>query len=154
MSTNICADIMQFLDGMIGLPLCYGVKSPDVDLYDLGFGKLMVDAPDHKRKKRLPMYVLHVVCRFKIIWRIGEKHVETFREDTNPKVLRDSIDQLIGMTIRRISLSEKNDLWLDVGDAWIVFATFENGEESWRLFMPHTNKPHLVASNYGLDFSV
>lgn len=35
----------------------------------------------------------------------------------------------------------------------MVFATFENGEESWRYFTCNKDEPHLVASDLGLEFT-
>ena len=58
---------------------------------------------------------------------------------------------LIGREIMELGLSEKNDLWLDMGDCRIVWTTVENGEESWRFLAADTNVPHLVASNSWME---
>ena len=58
-----------------------------------------------------------------------------------------NIRHLIGREIMKLGLSEKNDLWLDLGDCRIVWITIENGEESWRFLAADTNIPHLVVSH-------
>ena len=52
-----------------------------------------------------------------------------------------------GLRILRTALSEKNDLWIDLGDCYFVIVTNENDEESWRIFSPGTNGPHIVATD-------
>ena len=132
---------LDFLQTLVGLPLLYGIKSPDMDLYDFGFGE-----------KVNCTYALHVVCRFKVIHTKGDYRVDRYFEDTPCEQFHMAISSLIGMKVNRVALSDKNDLWLDFGDYKVVFATFENEEESWRFFTTNTNDPHLVASNSHLTF--
>ena len=63
------------------------------------------------------------------------------------------IRHLIGREIMELGLSEKNDLWLDLGDCRIVWTTIENGEESWRFLAADTNIPHLVVSNSWMELN-
>ena len=44
-------------------------------------------------------------------------------------------------------MSDKNDLWIDLGDYWIVIATFENNEESWCFFTFDSANLFLSVSN-------
>lgn len=125
-------DAFKFLQTLLNQPLCYGLKSPDTDLYDFGFGDTE---------------------NFKVIWKNGEHRVDRYYEDTPCKKFHSEVKHLIGMKVRQVALSNKNDLWLDLGDCWIVFVTFENREESWRFFISGIGTPHLVASDSWLYFS-
>ena len=60
---------------------------------------------------------------------------------------------MIGLSVERIALSDKNDLWLDLNKYWIVFITREDQEESWRFFEPRSKLPHLVASDAWLEMN-
>ncbi|MBQ5782728.1 MAG: hypothetical protein IIV99_05005, partial [Oscillospiraceae bacterium] len=41
---------------------------------------------------------------------------------------------------------------LDFGDYWVVFVTCEDGNESWRLFAPNKEIPHMVVSDSKIEF--
>lgn len=146
-------DVLEFLQTLVDQPLCYGLKSPDMDLYDFGFGNI-VRVRNLQEEREVCTHILHVTCRFKVIWKKGEHQVDKYHEDTSCEKFHSEIKNLIGMKVRRVALSDKNDLWLDFGDCWVVFATFENGEESWRFFTSNIDTPHLVASDSWLNFSV
>ena len=146
-------DAIAFLHTLVDQPLCYGLKSPDMDIYDFGFGKVVEVFDLHGNKKRICTHILHITCRFKIIRKRGQRRVIKFYEDTPCETLHSEIKSLVGLKVRQIALSSKNDLWLDFGDYWVVFATFENREESWRFFTSDITIPHLVASDSRLDFS-
>lgn len=141
---------LEYLTRLEGQILRYGIKSPDTELYDFGFGNAIddsgavVDGCTH---------YLHVLCRFKVIWNNGEKRTDIYDEDTSSHIFKAEVKHLIGRKVRRIALSDKNDLWLDFGDFHMVFATFENGEESWRFFSRDRTLPHLIASDVWLEFS-
>ena len=142
-----------FLNALIGQPLLYALKSPDTELYDFGFGE-PVETTNHRgNRKIIGTYTLHALCRFKVIWRNGEHRVDNYYEDTPCELLRSEIKRLIGLRVRQVALSDKNDFWLDFGDYWVAFATFESGEESWRFFTSNVDDPHLVASDSWLRFS-
>ena len=142
---------VDFLQTFVDLTLCYGIKSPDTELYDFCFSEAFrgTNLCDNKSCT----HILHALCRFKVIWRNGESRVDKYYEDTPYKKFCSEVKCLLGRKVRRITLSGKNDLWIDFGDFWIVFVTFEDGEESWRLFTTNDELPHLVASNSWLDFS-
>ena len=144
---------IEFLHTLIGQPLLYAIKSRDTELYDFGFGELVEVVNRHGKRKKIGTHTLHALCRFKVIWRNGESRTDKYYEDTPCEKFRSEINRLVGLKIRRVTLSDKNDLWLDFGDYWVVFATFENGEESWRFFTSGTDEPHLVASDSWVHFS-
>lgn len=146
-------DASKFLQTLFDQPLCYGLKSPDTDLYDFGFGDPENPVRPYGDGKGVGTLALHVQCRFKVIWKNGEQRVDRYYEDTPCESFHSEVKHFIGMKVRQVALSDKNDLWLDLGDCWIVFVTYENGEESWRFFISGTNTPHLVASDSWLHFS-
>lgn len=146
-------DALEFLRTLVDQPLCYGLKSPDTDLYDFGFGNMVNATSPYRGGKEVGTLILHVTCRFKVIWKNGECRVDKYHEDTPCEKFHSEVMRLVGLKVRRVALSDKNDLWLDLGDYWIVFATFENGEESWRFFTSGIDAPHLVASDSWLHFS-
>lgn len=152
MNTNITQQAILFLEALVGQPLCYGLKSPDTELYDFGFGTMVEVDSWRGGKKTICAQTIHALCRFRIIQKNGTNQSEWYYEDTPHNRFRHNITPLIGLCVKRIALSEKNDLWLDLGDYWIVFVTYENGDESWRFFVSDRDKPHLVASNLWVRF--
>lgn len=147
-------DALEFLQTLVGQPLCYGIKSPDLDLYDFGFGNFVRVHNWHGEERIVCTHILHVICRLKVIWKNGGHRVDKYYEDTPGEKFNAEVKRFIGLKVRQVELSDKNDLWLDLGDYWIVFATFENGEESWRFFTSDIDSPHLVASDSWLHFSI
>ena len=129
------------LDVLIGQPLQWAIKSPDVELFDLGFGR---------EGKDLPPYVVHAICTLKVIFQQG-RDVRLYQGDASYARFQEEMNPLMGQTVRRVALSDKHDLWLDLGDCWMVFITFEDGEESWRFFQPHQSQRHLVATDKELE---
>jgi len=142
----------EFLQTVIDQSLCYGIKSPDMDLYDFGFGNLVEGESAHLDKKEICSHILHVTCRFRVIWRTDERQINKYREDTPSDVFGTEVKRLIGMKVRRVGLSDKNDLFLDLGNCRLVFSTHEDGKESWRFFMADRKKPHLVAADSWIEF--
>lgn len=140
------------LDGllreMIGCQLCYGIKSPDTELYDFGFGCFHSD--QNVKEERFP-FVLHVLCPFKVIKRSVRKYVKYYDSTTSYEQFSEDVQPLCGLKIKRIALGEENDLWIDYGEYWMVFLTYQDGEESWRLFTPYSDLPHWVASDISIE---
>ena len=147
-------DAVDFLLSLTGKPLLYAIKSPDTDLYDFGFGELIEVVNRHGMRKKIGTHTLHAICRFKVIRKAGERRITKYYEDTSCEKFRTEIQPLVGLKVKQVAVSNKNDLWLDFGDYWIVFATFENREESWRFFTSEIDAPHLVASDSWLQFSI
>ena len=153
MDNTIRYEALEFLHVLAGQPMCYALKSPDTELYEFGFGELTERENRKGKRKKIGTYTLHILCRFKVIWRNDGQRVDEYYEDTSCQQFHSDIKYLLGSKVRQIALSDKNDLWLDFGDHWIVFATFENREESWRFFSSNINLPHLVVSNSWLYFA-
>lgn len=153
MNLNSNAYALEYLQALVGQPINYAYKASDLDLYDFGFGSTIERLNWQGKKRQICSFVLHATCRFKIIYRPGgiTKSVERFYEDTLSEDFHASIQRLFGLKVTRVALSDKNDLWLDFGEYWMVFATFEDGEESWRFFTSDEGMPHLVASNLWID---
>lgn len=131
----------DFLNKLNGSILKHAIKSSDLDLYDFCFYSPLLN--EH--------LFIHATCRFKIINMIHKQSVNCFYENTSSELFCDAIEDSIGMEIIRIALSSKNDLWIDLGDCRIVFVTFEDNEESWRLFSSNEEQ-HLVASSESILF--
>ncbi len=131
------------LDEMLGCTIEFAGKSPDTELYIFEFSNPQT-AGDITEPSCI--FKLHLLCRFEVIWR-KRKTKDIYYEDTSSEEFASQASQLMGKQIKRTGLSDKNDLWLDFGDFWMVFATFENEEESWRFFYSDKKKPHLVASD-------
>ena len=155
MENKVSQEAQNFLNQIVGLPLINAMKSTEIDLqglYAFGFGQYQEDNRYWKGEE-FPTYILHVLCRFKVIWKNGQKRVDIYYEDTPNEEFDAGIKSLIGLKVKRVGLSEKNDLWLDFGDYWIVFATYENAEESWRLLTFVNEKNiHLAATDVCLEF--
>lgn len=142
----------EFVSELEGWSIAYGIKSPDMDLYDFGFVKAE-NAISYDGNVDSCRYILHAMCRFEIIWQNGTKDVEAYYEDTPADVFREKVKRILGLPIRRPSLSEKNDLWLDLGECWIVFATYEEQEaDSWVLFVRGLKGPFLAATDTSAYF--
>ena len=142
----------EFLRPLVGQPLRYALKSPDTELYDFGFGK-PVEVTRLGIRRRIGTYSIHALCRFKVLWENSERGAEEYCENTPSEEFSMNIRHLIGREIMKLGLSEKNDLWLDMGDCRIVWTTVENGEESWRFLAADTNVPHLVVSNSWMELN-
>ena len=136
-------DANIYLQRLIDCPLQYGIKSYDMDLYDLGFGEIA----DH------PSFAIHTTGEIKLIQRRKDKRVKRFNEASSYINFYQEIRPLIGLHVERIALSDKNDLWLDLNEYWIVCITREDQEESWRFFEPRSNSPHLIAADTWLEMN-
>lgn len=135
------AEAKALLDTMVKQPLRWAIKSPDVELFDLGFGG---------EGETMPPYVIHAICPVKVVSH-QNRQVHVFQGNADPGKFRKDMEGLLGLQVLRTSLSDKHDLWLDLGDYWVIFVTFEDGEESWRFFQPHQQEPHLVATDKTLE---
>lgn len=142
----------QYLEKLIGQPLQYGLKSHDMDLYDFGFGETTKVTNFWGKTRNVNLHNLHAQCSFKIIHRTGNKHSKIYYGDTEKEEFETDIKDLIWLCVKRIALSDKNDLWLDFEDYWVVFATSEDSKESWRYFIMGEENPHLVVADSWQEF--
>lgn len=146
---------LNFLKNVIGKPMKYAYKLSDIALYDFGFGEEQEVVIYGDVRRILPEYILHAVCRWGIIWKSNPaENVDTYDEDTPEDEFCNRMEKFLGRCVKRVAIRDNNDLWLDFGDCWMVFATFEDGEESWRFFTPEEkNGIHLVASDKWLKLN-
>lgn len=142
---------VEYIQMLISQPLCCGIKSERTELYVFRFG-CVANAPNLHGESVTSIYNLHILCGFKIIRKIGKKSIKEYSSNSLPSIFKNDINHLIGLTVKRVKLSDKNDLWIDFGDYWMVFVTNEDGEESWRFFSSCENSPHLVASDKWVRF--
>lgn len=152
MDDSLKEKALKYLQTLVDKPLCYGIKSPDMELYGFGFGEWVSVPGKNNQMHRKCTHIIHVLCNFEVIWRNGRKQVDKYYDDTPHEKFHLEIQKLLGLTVKRVGLGEFNDLWLDLGDFWIVFTTDDGGEESWRFFMSDSGAPHLVASDTWLDY--
>lgn len=144
--------IQNYLDEIVGLSLSQGFKLPGFDdMYIFGFGSIREEERRGKKVK-IAQYNIHAQCSFLIEYRDGSRRVDKYSEETSSEKFEFDIKKLIGLTVQYAKLSEKNDLFLRVGEYRIIFATWENSEESWRyLLTTDRNSPHLIASDTSLE---
>ena len=151
MDESIKESSLNCINRLVGKKLQYAIKSPDTELYDLGFGKLINATNLHGHKKMVGEYTIHVLCNIRVIWQTERRKVHDYYGNTSQEAFNSRIRRLLGMEVLRVGLSEKNDLYLDLGCCWIVFVTLENNAESWRFFSSNREMPHLVASDAWLE---
>lgn len=139
-------DAEKMLGCIIGQPLQYGRIYQEYGMYGLGFGPLFKVPSWNGVPKLVCPYTFHIQCQLKIIDREKCSAIK-FMADTPPEIFTTNIMQLVCLVVKRFALSDKFDLWIDLGDYWIVFVTWEDETESWRFFTPESDDPHLVVSS-------
>lgn len=152
MNSNNESNTLSFLNTLIEQPLVYCLKSPDTELYDFGFGSFVDIVTRRGNKHTICTHTIHALCPVNIIHKTGTMQSQWYYDDTPHEIFQDDAAPMIGLRIKRVALSEKNDLWLDLGDYWMVFVTYENEDESWRFFVSDADKPHLVAADSWVRF--
>ena len=130
----------NYLNYLVGESLCYGIKSPGLNLYDFGFGNLGEATEGCK-------YSLHIICRFKIIWKRKDRRIEKYDGETSPEEFQTKINPLLNLKVKSVVLGNKNNLHLDMGDYRIVFFTWKEEEESWRFLSFNEERYHIYASD-------
>lgn len=140
-------DFLQVLEGQ---PLRYGLKSPDMDLYDIGFGDEIERIGGKGRLIKVSKYTVHCLCRITIYWENGNKSEydgESYYID-----FYNEIQKMTGLCIQKVELQDNNNLWIDLGQCKMLFTTVRKRYESWRLFTPGSPKEHLVAGYHWLHY--
>ena len=92
-------------------------------------------------------YRTNKVVQFTMDGTILKTEYVATKQYTPPEIFTTNIMQLVGLVVKRFALSDKFDLWIDLGDYWIVFVIWEDETESWRFFTPESDDPHLVVSS-------
>lgn len=144
-----------FLNELVGSPFRYGLKSKDLYFYDLGFGDWLYRCNGSEKKQKITTYAIHAQCEIRVFSQIKtifskvdkSNSVRSYSGDTVAEVFHKDMEKLYKNSIKRVALSSKNDLWLDLGEYWIVFVTFENAQESWRFLPLDDSRPQLIASS-------
>lgn len=147
---NTCKKYLLFLHQLIGKMFVYGIKSPDCDLYDFGFGDV-----DSVNKSTNPVETcdlfLHFTCRFIVIYK-GTNNRKCYDEFVTQEEFEKEIKPFLGMVIKNVKFSKQNDLIIDFDRVRIILVTFSDKEESWRLFSKKIDNLHLVVSNSWMEF--
>ncbi len=140
--------ICKLQDTLCNQPINYIVKSPDMDMYDFGFGQDVITIDFNGLSTKVSKYVLHAVCNIEVMWRDKTRKSDLFFEDTPVEKATTLASCISGFKVKRVALSDKNDLWLDLGLCWIIFITNEDDEESWRFFsFSSADNAHIVATS-------
>lgn len=141
-------NVERYLNCIVGTPLQYGFKHSDFDLFQLGFGDCVSFEKWKGQTLAINRYAIHFDSAIYLYWKHGG--VDRFDSSTADNVFSSAISKLIGTHVKKIALSEKNDLWIDLGECRIAVVTRDDCEESWRFFQPRTENPHLIASSVTL----
>ena len=135
---------------LVGCCFRYGLKSHNMDLYDLGFGEDVHFLNCLGNTQTACKHTLHFTCGIKLFWKDGR--INEFGPTTESPMFSVAVEPLIGTVVRRIALSDKNDLWIDLDSCKMVIVTYEDSHESWRYFSPGTGSSHLISSGQHLYF--
>lgn len=142
-----CTDqnIENNLSCIVGSPLQYGIKSSDLDLFQLGFGESISLEYWKNQSLEINKYAIHFDSALYVYWENGK--VDKLYSNVQEAEFNMVISKLVGKLVKRVALSTKNDLWIDLDDCKIVVVTRDDEEESWRFFLPRTHYPHLIATS-------
>ncbi len=138
----------NYISSINGLKLIWGIKSPDLDLYDFGF----------TRYNRFPMklfnkytFVIHAQCVVILIWE-HPRHVEVYDGESIATVFNSRISNMIGLCVKNTKLRKNNDLLIDFGECKMIIETMDDDEESWRFFKLRKKDLHMVVSKNWISF--
>ncbi len=138
---------LKYLNVLVDTTLCYGIKSPNLDLFDFGFGELKEFQDSRGKIRKTSSYVLHAMCPFKLMLQDGTKRIKLFDAEVSCEKFNEFYKGWQDFSVKKVGLSDKNDLYLDFGDFWLVFITAENNIESWRFFETNNLNSHLVVAS-------
>ncbi len=139
-----------YLSVIIGTTLNYGTKSPDFSLYNLGFGTEIMREDYKGNLCAFSEYSIH--CVEGIVLYSNHKRQEYGYEDLQ-FTFESAISPFVGLVVRKITLSDKNDLWIDMGKCQLVIVTSEDNEESWR-FLSSAHGYHIISSNKWIELDL
>ena len=101
------------LQKLVGKPICYGIKSANMEFFDIGVGNCDIIKISDSKTQFLSSYAIHASCCIKISDRENANKAVTYSGESLCEDFHNEMKNLIGLTVKRISLSEKNDLWID-----------------------------------------
>lgn len=130
-----CVDGSIMLQKLFGTKLTYGVKSADINLFDIGF-------QDHINARE---YALHIACSL-TIFRDSDDGI-TFWGDTSKETFDVYFTSLIGQEVKKVILLQENVLRIVMENQYLEITPADDGVESWRLFASNSDSCHLVAAD-------
>ena len=140
--------IIKKLNKLVGQKVQYAKKSPDTELYDIGFGEMrktiMYNGSEHS---------VSTLCRIKVVFCESslKKQIKWFDSVSSSEEFSHIENNIIGLEVISIDVNERNCLKVDLGQWVLVFFPNGDDEESWRFFSPYSEEPHLVVSNSWIE---
>ena len=139
------AEAIKYLNALIGKPVKYIIKSPDMNLYDFGFGDTFA-VEGALGLHRMCEYTMHTSSSaIRVFWDNEEE--SEYSGNTSSKEVSLLSERLMNSIVKSVALNDKNDLCIDFEICRMVVVTFEDAEESWRVFHVDVDRPHLVAAD-------
>ena len=139
----ICREkALEYLTELNNQLLQYGFKSPDMDLYDLEFGKEVVYTDALGCLHIANQYAIHHTCTTRITWENGS--VSEFSGLSDHKIFFDTFQSLVGTPIHSVILTKENVIELHVGKNKLEIIPCSQSGEQWRFFMPGSSEKYLV----------
>ncbi len=135
---------LDLLYALKGAKITYGLKSADMNFFDIGFQQKY-----HSNQNASKKFVLHIMCSFSVLTIDNRKL--TFFGDTRKETFEEFFTALIEDEIEDVCLKQENELCLKLAKHTIQIIPADDGAESWRLFDPISSNPHLVASNMWIN---
>lgn len=134
----------RMLNKLIGHPIIYAIKSPDMDLCDFGFGF----SNDYQFAKdgtacMQPLFAIHSVC----LVGIQEKHSNNTNWsswDTPATIFKKMFQVCLGCTVKTVCISKRGNLTIDLGVYIVKFIANDPLEENWRFFRLGLSDKHVV----------
>lgn len=163
---NNAEDFFQYLDEIIGKPICAMGRA--ANMLWIGIGEKFATTNWRGEAVEKSTYALHVQTGWRIVSeakkevlltaydmyspRTGMPYDEDFEWEPQGNNLFDEkcqswLERELPVYIRRYDINQWGDLmlWLSNEEVLQVFNTSSDDSECWRLFMPGKDRPHLVA---------
>ena len=135
-------DATSALQSIIGCAFRFGIKSPDMDLYQIGFGEDVVFINYFGNRQEASKYAIHFTCGLHLDWSDG-KQIE-YDSQSDAKTFHREIESLIGLPVKTAEVLANNNVFIDLGLCKLEIVVREDGDESWRFFQPGQNSDHIV----------
>ena len=141
---------MNQLKKLIGTQLKYGIKSPDLDLFQLGFERTASNCIQNNSRDGSVKFAIHFTTALYVYWQ-DKSAIEFYSEDDCANEYHTTIQKLIGSEVRDVALSEKNDFWISFDSCNIVIVTSDDIHESWRFFQARASSKHIIGTKYSIS---
>lgn len=141
---NVRSLAIRRLDEIIGYPLIYTIKSPDMDLCNFGFG-FAGEYPSAKHDSTYvrPIFAIHSVC----LVSLQDKRTgitEHIFEDTPHTVFGNTFHNVLGGIVKRVAITKRGNLSVELESHIIKFTATYIDEENWRFFRLESPEKHIV----------